>query len=298
MKYTVVINIFFVCLWFNIDGYCQNIINFKKASEFNNVVRKNSQDTTNKINLVKFPHVDDRDIMRSVIVWEILDLNERLNFPYYFPTDTNDIETNRRSMFDALLSGIRRGEITEVYTDGYFLNKKSLEDIEDNLVLVDTSDLGIEQFNRGEQISTEYIDSLTIGSKDILSYRIKGMWYFDKRYGEMKYRLIGLAPVSIDIVDKGKEDIVEVELFWVFFADARKVLAKTFVFNEKNVNSSMSYDEMLNTRRFTSIIYREGNMYDDRKISDYIKENALFQLRESERVKEKIRNIELDMWNY
>ena len=299
MKYTILINFFCICFFTKIDYiYCQNIMNFKTATEFNKVVRKNNQDTTVKGNLIEFQHVYDRDIMRSVVVWEVLDLNEKLNFPYYFPTDTNNIESNRRSLFDALVSGIRRGEIKEIYMDGYFLNKKSVEDIESSLVLVDTSELGIEQFNRGEQISSEYIDSLSISSKDILSYRIKGIWYFDKRYSEMKYRLIGLAPISIDISDKGKEDFTEVELFWVFFADARKVLAKTFVFNEKNVNHKVSYDEMLNTRRFTSVIYKEGNMYDDRNISDYIKENAIFQLRESEIIKEKIRNMELDMWNY
>ena len=36
----------------------------------------------------------------------------------------------------------------------------------------------------------------------------------------------------------------------------------------------------------------------DRKIADYMKDNAQSQLLESERVKEKIRDFEQDMWNY
>jgi hypothetical protein len=39
-------------------------------------------------------------------------------------------------------------------------------------------------------------------------------------------------------------------------------------------------------------------VYGDRTIDQYMKENAQMQLLESERVKEKIRNFEQDMWNY
>jgi len=39
-------------------------------------------------------------------------------------------------------------------------------------------------------------------------------------------------------------------------------------------------------------------VYGDRQIADYEKDNAQMQLLESERVKEKIRNFEQDMWNY
>jgi len=45
-------------------------------------------------------------------------------------------------------------------------------------------------------------------------------------------------------------------------------------------------------------IYKTQNVYEDREISDYIKDNALLQLLESDRIREGIRNFELDMWNY
>jgi hypothetical protein len=38
--------------------------------------------------------------------------------------------------------------------------------------------------------------------------------------------------------------------------------------------------------------------YGDRSINDYMKDNAQNQLLEAERVKEKIRDFESDMWNY
>jgi hypothetical protein len=54
----------------------------------------------------------------------------------------------------------------------------------------------------------------------------------------------------------------------------------------------------LNSRRFNGVIYKEENVYGDRQIAEYMKDNALNQLLESERIKEKIRNFEQDMWNY
>ena len=35
----------------------------------------------------------------------------------------------------------------------------------------------------------------TIEAKEITEFMIKGMWYFDKRQGELKYRLLGIAPL-------------------------------------------------------------------------------------------------------
>jgi hypothetical protein len=45
-------------------------------------------------------------------------------------------------------------------------------------------------------------------------------------------------------------------------------------------------------------VYQEENVQGDRKISEYISDNALMQLLESDRVKDKIRNFEMDMWSY
>ena len=53
---------------------------------------------------------------------------------------------------------------------------------------------------------------------------------------------------------------------------------------------------MLNSRRFNST-YTKKNVYEDRKVTDYIYEDALRQLLESERIKSVIRDFEQDMWN-
>jgi hypothetical protein len=50
-------------------------------------------------------------------------------------------------------------------------------------------------------------------------------------------------------------------------------------------------------RHFNSVIYKEENVYGDRELRLH-EDNAQNQLLESERVKEKIRDFESDMWNY
>ena len=245
-----------------------------------------------------YGYVDERDILWSKTVWETIDLDERINFPLYYPIDTNQIGSTRRALYDVLVSNIRNGKISEVYADSYFREKRQLSDIGAALSKVDTTDLGIEQYNAGETIDPQFINRRDISAADIMQYRIRGLWYFDKRQAELKYRLIGIAPVAPDVNFIDSDEPALVELFWVWFPDARQVLHDNFVFNQRNTSQPITFDHLLNSRRFNAVIYAEDNIHGDRSVNDYISENAFMQLMESERIKESIRNFEQDMWNY
>ncbi|MBO0330455.1 type IX secretion system ring subunit PorN/GldN [[Muricauda] lutisoli] len=251
---------------------------------------------------LEYGYVDDRDILWSKTVWEIIDLDERVNFPLYYPTDTIGIGKDRRSLYHVLMKNIKNGNLTEVYTDSYFTEKRKLEDLSATLSKVDTTDLGYEQVNAGEQVSPEFINKRDLNAADIEEYRIKGMWYFDKRQGELKYRLLGIAPVAPDVnfiddesIDPGQN---KVELFWVWYPAARQILHDAKVYNQRNSSRPITFDMLLNARRFNAVIYKEENVHEDREISDYIFDNALFQLLEAQRIKEGIRDREQDMWAY
>ncbi len=137
--------------------------------------------------------------------------------PYYYPVDTANISSNRRSLFDTLLRGIKNGEIIDVYDDSYFEDKLTLKDINGRLSRIDTSDAGIERLNAGEVLTDEYVDRRDLGAGDIAGFRVKGVWFFDKRQGELKYRLLGVAPVAPDVNfidnDGGSDELIE--LFWI-----------------------------------------------------------------------------------
>ncbi|MDT0646740.1 gliding motility protein GldN [Zunongwangia sp. F260] len=247
---------------------------------------------------LEYGYVGDRDILWSKNVWEIMDLDERVNFPYYYPIDTNNIGNNRRSLYDVLIASIKNGDITNIYADSYFNEKRTLKDISATISKVDTTDLGIEQYNAGEEVDEQFIDRRDLGSADIAEYHIRGLWYFDKKQAELRYRILGIAPVAPDVnfIDSGQTDLVE--LFWVFYPDARKALHEAKAYNGANTAQDLSFDHLLNSRRFNGIIYKEDNVQGDREIDEYIPQNAFMQLLESERIKEQIRNFEQDMWNY
>jgi gliding motility associated protien GldN len=245
-----------------------------------------------------YGYVHDRDVLMGKTTWEIIDLSEKINFALYFPIDTANIGSDRRSLYDVLTKAMRNGKITEVYTDSYFNTKKSMKDIQASLTRIDTTDAGREQINAGAKISPEYILKSDLTAQDVTQYKIKGYWYFDKRQSELKYRLLGICPVTPDVFTMNSDEKDYIELFWIFFPAARDVLHEAKAFNDKNSAMPVSFDQILNSRRFNSVIYKEENVYGDRLIADYMKDNAQNQLLESERVKEKIRNFEQDMWNY
>jgi gliding motility associated protien GldN len=236
---------------------------------------------------IPYGYVDDRDILWSKVVWEFIDLNQKINLPYYFPIDTTNLSSDRRSLFHTILKGIKQGKIKEAYSDSFFTSKITQEEIAQRLVNV--------------REENGYTDTFRIQTQDVAGYMIKGMWYFDKRQGELKYRLLALAPMGKDVQTLGVQDIEDeelYELFWVFFPSIRDVLHNAKIFNPKNAAQPISFDHLLNARRFSATIVREENVYGNRAIEDYVRGNSLFQLLEADKIKEDIRNREMDMWNY
>jgi len=274
-----------------------NLLNAKIPEEIG--VKTAEQLAADNDKPLPYGYIDDRDILWSKVVWEYVDLNEKINLPFYYPVDTNNISSSRRSLYDTLLRGIKNGEIVDVYDDSYFENKLTMNDIKGRLSRIDTSDAGFELLNEGSELTDEYVDRIDLTAGEIAGLKIKGVWYFDKRQGELKYRLLGIAPVAPDVnfmEDDSEEALIE--LFWVWYPGVRQITHDMKVFNNKNSAFPLSYDHLLNARRFVASIYREENIYGNRDVSEYIKGNALFQVLEADRLKENIRNKELDMWNY
>tara|TARA_B100000795_G_scaffold269655_1_gene259796 strand:+ start:3846 stop:4700 length:855 start_codon:yes stop_codon:yes gene_type:complete len=262
--------------------------NLLNAKSVNQIGKENEQQlAADNDGPIPYGYVDDRDVMWSKVVWEFVDLSQKINLPYYFPIDTTNISSDRRSLFDVLIKGIKQGKIKEAYTDSFFTSKITQDEIDTRLVNI-----------RDEN---GYKDTFRIQTQDVEGYMLKGMWYFDKRQGEMKYRLLALAPMGKDVQTLGVENIEDenlYELFWIFFPNARGVLHDSKVFNPKNASHPISFDHLLNARRFSSVIVREENIYGNRAIADYVRGNSLFQLLEANKIKEDIRNREIDMWNY
>ncbi|EDP71611.1 hypothetical protein FBALC1_03967 [Flavobacteriales bacterium ALC-1] len=280
-----------------------NILNAKIPEEIG--MKTEAQLLLDNDKPLEYGYVGDRDILFSKMVWEKVVLDERVNFPLYFPIEDN-LGDDRKSLYRVLKDNIDSGMITKVYADPYFTEERTMEDLAPSLKKEEITDEGIDWMNAEgvsdtSKVPEEYVIRREIGAADISSYLIKGLWYFDKRQGELKYRILGIAPAAPDVNFIDSEDEANKEpigLFWVFYPEIRDIMHEAKAFNDKNSAVPLSFDHLLNSRRFGGLIYREENVYGDREVKEYVAENALMQLLESERIKDKIRNFEQDMWSY
>jgi gliding motility associated protien GldN len=298
MKNTFSIVLSFLLLGLNAVCAQSNLLNAKVPQEVGQL--NEQQILANEVAPIEYGYVDDRDIVWSKTVWEVIDLDERINFSYYYPTKNNGyLSRERQSLFRVLMDNIEAGNINEVYATDYFNEKLTFEDLKPILEYSILTEDGRTKSNSGEEVTQNDYDTYIIDSFKVVQYFIKGTWYFDKRLGELKYRLLGIAPGAPDVstlADSSAEKVI-IPLFWIWFPDARNSLNKNSVFNTRNSSQPITFDKMLNSRRFNSVIYKEENVYEDREVKEYIYEDALRQLLESERIKSVIRDFEQDMWS-
>ena len=86
-------------------------------------VRTDAQKAVDNDKPLEYGYVDDRDVLFSKMTWEKVVLDERSNFPLYYPVDTNNIGKDRRSLYDVLMKNIKNGKIENIYDDSYFTTK-------------------------------------------------------------------------------------------------------------------------------------------------------------------------------
>jgi len=282
MKLSYLFNAILLLISFSLSGQ-SNILNAPSPEQIG--VKNIDQLQSDLDSYLEYEFIDDRDILWSKIVYEKIDLNERLNFPLLFPIDDDLYENTRKSLWRVLKENILNGNITKIYSDvnDNFRYPLSPEEVKD-IVATEVD------FGDGELIPKE------VGSDDITGYRIKGMWYFDKRRGELMYRLLGLMPIGEDLKNTEGDEEKKTNLFWIWYPSIREILHNELVFNDTSNANRISFDQLLLSRRFSSFIYKEDNLYGDRPISAY-KKKGLESILESARIKKEILDFEQDLWN-
>jgi len=445
LKYIIIL---ITLLGFSLDSFSQsNALNAVDPEDIGH-----RADSYEEEDVLEYGFIDDKDILFSKMVWETIDVNQKVNFPYLYPTEFLDVGQERRPLLYFIKEAIEGDYLkpNQIYTDANFNNTKtkldleniwrdkkplleganSLQDpqqfisdaLEDGRKFEDESPIfpytysdkmtdslqfteddfkafyGSIYYNgmkgqdyldpSGNALSDEKKDLypilvqtivkklwiadthftwVNLGYDDLTEWRIKGLWYFDKRQSHLKYRLIGIAPVAkplnlteeedsgsnnggnssdVDICydDFGDEipcdgsegevadrelantgsensqtDIAVAqtnlprELFWLYYPHVRDILSKKrstpaiedgkrsrepVVFSEKNSSVRKTFDELLNSRRFNAVIYKEENVYQDRNLVKAYPKNSFMKLLEAESIKDKIRNLEHNMWSW
>lgn len=263
---------------------------------------------------IAYTPVRQADVMYYYTIWRTIDLREKVNHPLYFPTEVRGTwRSLAQLIFDAvdMENPEKVDNVLPIYSDDMCTMPTPREELQGNLASTYTiPEIDLET---GEEIGTKEM-VIQFEPKQVISYNIKEVWYFDKQYSTFKYQILTIEPIleyerpntSSNFDDEGSdnEDDNEVKgaltkkrVGYIYYPELRPFLAKQEVFNVKNNAQRLSFDDLITWKRdFASLIYKEANQY-DREIQDYIA-NSRDQRIESEKITDRLRNFENDLWEF
>ena len=262
---------------------------------------------------IAYPPVRQADVMYYWTIWRTIDLREKVNHPLYFPTEMRGTwRSLGQTIFDAIdfNNPEKTEDVLTLYSDEMCTFPYSRAELPGILAQTfTTTDYDIET---GEEIGTKEIVQ-QFEAKEIISYNVKEVWYFDKQYSTFRVQILEIEPIieyerpnnNTNIFDDDQEqdeedvkaNMMKKRVGYIYYNELRPFLAKHEVFNVKNNAARLSFDDLITWKRdFSSLIYKESNVY-DRDISDYIA-NSRDQRIESERITDKLRTFEHDLWEF
>jgi len=246
-----------------------------------------------------YEHIREDDAWYRERVWREIDIREKMNLAFRYKAE--DDNGNQR-FINILLRAVRKGDVTafDPNVDDRFTTPMTVARVGevisgkcDSVQVIDWAKdpTGSKGIFKDSLVCREF------NPDDIVKFRLKEEWVFDKESSRMYTRILGIAPIKTYVDDAGNV-LGESPLFWVYYPDLRSILSLYEVYNGKNFGARMSWEELFESRYFSSYIVKStiDNPY-DLFIKQYIKDDIL-RLLEGENIKTKIFNFEQDLWSY
>jgi gliding motility associated protien GldN len=242
---------------------------------------------------IQYTHIREADVAWQKRIWRMIDLRQKINHPFYYPETP---QKEWRNFITVLMDAVREGSITPYDPLGdlgdQFLVPMTFQEIESKFTRVDTVPV-LDPENPQRILRYEVVKE-EIKTADVQRIKIKEDWFFDKQRSVMDVRILGICPV-INYNDEDGRLIGLRDMFWVYFPEARPILAQAPVFNRVNSAERRTFDELFWKRMFGSYIYKEENVY-DRTITDYA--SGMDALLEAERIKNELSEFEHSLWEF
>ena len=284
----------------NYDPYANLPIEYDTATA-DNTIRKSlrNENAFDKSSLTQrtplpYEHLRWDDALYAEKVWRELDLREKMNKVFMYEAE----DDNGSQIFvNMLMRAVNSGEVT-AFSDDRFTTPLAIDDIRQLTAgRVDTvPKYDIKQIDK---VVGFVVTRSSFDPKSVTKIRLKEEWVFDRESSKMFCRILGIGLLKTEYFPNTTKERGTSSLFWVYYPDLRLTLAKSEVYNPKNMGQSrMTWEELFESRMFSSYIVKStldnpGN----KMIKSYIRDPILALL-EGDNIKDKMFNFEQDLWSY
>jgi len=236
-----------------------------------------------------YPSLREADVAYSKRVWREIDVREKMN---------QYLASPKQRLIDILMTAIANGELTAYDPTPDPKNDPDGDSFAHPLTpdqarskMADST--VVDKFDKDGNKINSVLTAGEFNPDSVVKFRIKEDWIFDRQRSVFEPRIIGIAPM---IKPKaGSLDIDYQPAFWIYFPDARPILATKEVMNKNSDATGLSFDDAFVKRIFASYIVKVSNDKDER-IKDYAQ--GIDKLYESERIKKSLMDWELNLWQY
>jgi gliding motility associated protien GldN len=248
-----------------------------------------------------YEHIRLDDALYSERVWREIDIREKMNQVFSYKTEDDN---GSQQFINILVRALRTpgsGVTAFSADDDRFTTPLDSAGIERALSgggQCDTT--AVYDLNDPTKIVKWVVSCETLNPDQIVKFRIKEDWVFDRESSRMVCRILGIAPMKTLLSPDKKTERGAIPMFWVYYPDLRPTLTKYEVYNPKNMGQSrMTWEELFESRMFTSYIIKSTlDNPNNRYLRNVYPKDPILALLEGDNIKEKIFNYEQDLWSY
>lgn len=251
---------------------------------------------------LEYEYLRADDALYTQRVWRDIDIREKINLPFrYQAQDDNGDQRFVSILVKAVRDQLKNGNAIafDPNDDRFttFLDSTAFEKAISGGATCDT--VPVYCLDDPTKICRYRVICNNIDPDQVVKFRIKEEWVFDREASRMFVRILGIAPMKTLMAPDGITERGSTPLFWVYYPDLRGVLARYEVYNPKNMGMSrMTWEELFEARMFSSYIIKSTL---DNPMNKYIKnliKDPILGLLEGDDIKNKVFNYEQNLWQY
>jgi gliding motility associated protien GldN len=245
-----------------------------------------------------FDNIRVDDQVYKQVIWRVIDTRERINLPFKYEADEDN---GNQRFINIILKHIKEGDITAFdAANDRFTTPFTVQQVA-RMLTGTCNDVVVPDLEKDPTGTLEITKTVRVcdefNEESIRSFAVKEEVIFDRETSRLHFRILGIAPMKTIFNADGTERATQ-RLFWLYYPELRPFLAKYEAYNPRNMAARMSWEEVFESRYFSSYIYKStlNNPFD--KPIEGFHSDPLFRLLEGEKIKETIFNWEQDQWSY